>query len=104
MTAQTVDTLFLVLTGILPVLLIIRWRFKGALLGAAAVWILGIVSGVMLSALDPKRDMAMLDSIWLLFGWIGGLLYCMPIWGILKMVRMGLGRMTSRSHQKQQTQ
>ena len=99
MIAHSVDILFLAAAVILPIPLIIRWRFKGAILGAAIVWLLLAVSGIVLSELDPEREAGMLDSVWLLFGWIGGLLYCVPIWGLQELVRKAIGNRKDGSQQ-----
>jgi membrane protein YqaA with SNARE-associated domain len=76
----------------LPVWLIIRMRWIGLLLGVLSHWWIGIATGVILSELDPQREGAMLDVIWLVGGWIAGLIYCLPIFGIRELVAWVSGR------------
>lgn len=86
--AQTVDRLALLIAILLPILLVWRYRAIGVVLGALAVWVtLGVV-GVLLSALDPQREGALLDSIWRLFGWIAGLVYCLIIYLALRIAAL----------------
>ncbi len=92
MSPQSVDVLFLFAAAILPIVFIALWRFRGAILGVLTVWGLLALAGPVRSALDPDRDAQMLDTIWLLSGWIGGILYCGPIWATAEAVRRALGR------------
>ena len=73
--AEFVDTGSLAVATVGPVLLVLRWGHRGVFLGAAFAWLIGIAAGDVLAALDPSRDTAMLDSIWVLFGWAGTLAY-----------------------------
>jgi hypothetical protein len=86
MTAHLADQICLWAAFIVPIPLIGAYRWIGVALGTVAVWGILLLAGVWISSLDPKRDAAMLDSIWLLFGWIGGLLYCLPIFGLRELV------------------
>lgn len=86
--AQTVDYVAQFIAILLPIFLVWRYRAKGVVFGALAVWVtLGMV-GALLSALDPQRDAALLDSIWLLFGWIAGLIYCVLIYFTLRLMTL----------------
>lgn len=52
-------------------------------------WSSLIVAGDLISQLDPSRlkgGTSMLDLIWLLFGWIAGLVYCLLIYGLKRLV------------------
>lgn len=80
MTPQTADTICLLIAAIVPIPLVLRWNWVGVALGTVVVWGSLALAGFLLSALVPEREGAILDSIWLLFGWIGGLIYCAPIY------------------------
>jgi hypothetical protein len=80
MNPQAVDTICLLVAAILPIPLILRWNRLGVALGALVVWGSLIVAGILLSALDPRHEAGILDATWLLFGWFGGLMYCLPIY------------------------
>lgn len=74
--AQFVDVGSLVVAAVTPVGFVLRWQRWGVFLGAAFAWLLLIVAGDVLSALDPTRDAALADSIWSLFGYPAMLIYC----------------------------
>ena len=86
MTPHLADQICLGIALIAPVPLILAFRWIGVALGVAVVWAALAIAGVWISSLDPKRDAAILDSIWLLFGWVAGLLYCLPILGLREFV------------------
>src|SRR5262249_45673330 len=90
-TPQVADTLCLLIAAIVPIPFVLRWNWRGVMLGTVVVWASLVMAGFLLAALDPRREGAMLDSIWLLFGWIGGLLYCVPIY-LAKHVALWLWR------------
>ena len=87
MDPHVADRFFLLTALLAPIPLIVFWRLKGAFVGALIPWVVGVVAGEVLSDLDPDRDAAILDSVWFLFGWAGGLLYCMPIYAVGEFVR-----------------
>jgi hypothetical protein len=91
MTAHTVDSICVLRAATLPIPLILRWNRLGIALGTLVVWSVLIVAGELLSAMDPTRDGRVVDCVWLLFGWIGGLIYCVPIY-LIKRVVVCLGR------------
>ena len=66
----------LVLALGIPIPLVLFFRWRGVVYGAIFHWIVLIAAGQWLIALDPNRSSGILDSIWLLGGWIQGLLYC----------------------------
>ncbi len=74
--AQFVDVGSLVVAAVTPVGFVLRWQRWGVVLGAAFAWLLLLVAGNALSALDPTRDAALTDSIWFLFGCPAMLIYC----------------------------
>ena len=80
MTPQIVDKLCLLVATFLPVALVLRWNWLGVALGTVTVWGSLALAGFLLSALDPGRDAGILDGVWLIFGWLGGLLYCLAIY------------------------
>jgi hypothetical protein len=81
-TAQLVDVIFLLVALVVPVWLIIRFNIVGLILGALFFWVVLILCYELLNQLDPKRDRAIHDALWLGVGWFGGLMYCLPIYGI----------------------
>lgn len=83
---QVVDIGSLVLAAVGPALFILRWDRRGVALGAVYAWLLLLAAGAALSALDPSREMAVLDSIWLLFGWIATLLYSAVVYGAIRLI------------------
>ncbi|RYG86107.1 hypothetical protein EON77_04390 [bacterium] len=95
--ADAVDQLCLWLGTVVPVAAILRWRWKGVLFGTLFVWALGIYSGIVLSALDPRRDAAMLDAIWRLTGWLGSGVYCLLILAARELVAAGIREWKRRS-------
>jgi hypothetical protein len=88
-TPHLADQICLWSAAIIPILLIARFRVLGVFAGALFVWFALYLAGVWVQSLDPKRDAAMLDSLWLLFGWIGGLIYCLPIFGLRELLWYG---------------
>lgn len=86
MSPQTVDATCLVVAAALPIPLILRWNWRGVVCGTLVVWGSLVAAGALLSALDHSRQGGVLDGIWLLFGWIGGLLYCMPIYAMKRII------------------
>jgi membrane-bound ClpP family serine protease len=85
--AELVDTGSLVVAIVGPVLLVLRWKRSGVLLGAAFAWLTLIVAGEALSALDPSREGALGDSFWVLFGWVATLAYSSLIYAALRITR-----------------
>ncbi|MGE3822415.1 MAG: hypothetical protein AB7I30_23620 [Isosphaeraceae bacterium] len=86
MSPQTVDNACLIAAAILPVPLILRWNWLGVLLGTLIVWGSLVVAGVLLAELDPAREAGVLDGVWLLFGWLGGLLHRVPIYVVKRVI------------------
>jgi hypothetical protein len=82
MSPQAADTICLLVAVIVPIPLILRWNLLGVFLGTLVVWSSLFLAGILLSKLDPERGVSVLDGVWLLFGWIGGLMYCVPIYGV----------------------
>jgi hypothetical protein len=98
MTPHLADQICVSTAIIVPLPLIIAYRWIGVAIGTIAVWGILNLAGIWISSLDPKRDGGLLDIVWLLFGWVGGLLYCLPIFGVRELVasilrrrRAGLG-------------
>jgi hypothetical protein len=96
--ADFVDIGFLVVAIVSPVLFVLRWERWGVLLGAAFAWLILIVAGDALSALDPSRDAALTDSIWVLFGWVATLAYSSLVDMAVRVIRaLRLRRKRSRT-------
>jgi hypothetical protein len=75
--------------AIIPLPSIVAFRWVGVALWDHSLAGLGhpAVRGFWISSSRPlTREGAMLDSIWLLFGWIGGLLLLLPIFGLRELV------------------
>ena len=87
--AHIVDHACLAVAYVLPVITVLRWNLIGVVIGTLVVWGSLAVAGPLISQLDPSRlegGTAMLDVIWLLAGWIAGLLYCLLIYGSKRLV------------------
>lgn len=82
MTAHLADQICVWAAVLIPLPLIAAFRWVGVALGAIFVWLILLIAGIWISALDPTHGSAGSDTIWLAFGWIGGLLYCLPIFGL----------------------
>jgi hypothetical protein len=88
-TAHFVDAVCLAVAYILPLLIVLRWNLRGVFLGTLVFWGLLAAAGPLISQLDPSRlegGTAMLDTIWLLGGWIMGLFYCLLIYGAKRLI------------------
>lgn len=83
--ARIVDIACVLLAAILPIVLIWRWNVLGLALGVLTVWMILALAGVILSALDPSRDAALMDAIWYALGWLGGLIYCLPLYALKRL-------------------
>lgn len=82
--ARLADYLGMALALIVPAYVVLRfprWQIT-VLLGTFFFWVITVAQGHLLAALDPHRDAAMLDSIWLLIGWIPGLVYSWLLYGM----------------------
>ena len=88
MTAQQADTLYFSLSLALPILVIALTRKAWIAIPLAAVldWSVLVLAGLKLQELDPERDAAMTDGIWLLFGIIPALIFASILWAIKQFV------------------
>jgi hypothetical protein len=86
MSAYTADAICIYLSAIIPIVLIFVFRWRGFIYGVLTVWIMGIIAGYLLSGFDPDRGGSVRDTVWLLGGWIGGILYCLPLLGIRELL------------------
>jgi len=92
MTNQTfwidvLDKFILLLTVGMPWLFVHRWRWLGVFLGTIWVWASLFIAGMMLHNLDSTRNAAILDHLWMFFGWLVGLVYSGVIFGILGLLK-----------------
>lgn len=83
MPSELLDALFTGLAFAVPVVLVVTFRARGILYGAAWHWMTLIIAGKYLDLVDSQRDGAMLDGIWFLFGWVWALAYCAVIYGVV---------------------
>ncbi|MCB9852516.1 MAG: hypothetical protein H6819_05435 [Phycisphaerales bacterium] len=97
--AQLVDWGAILLAATVPVLAVRRFGRLGIIIGGLAVWFILGAAGPVLNALDPKRDAAVVDSIWILGGWVGGLIYASMIYALLMAFRIGGPRLRPRTNE-----
>jgi hypothetical protein len=95
--AQMVDKICLAVAFVLPILVVIRWNWYGVVLGTLIHWGTLFVAGELISEIAPgsRGDChGMLDILWLLGGWVSGVVYCLVIFAIkcLVLFLMRLGR------------
>jgi hypothetical protein len=85
--------------ALLPVALVGVFRWPGVAPGVLAVWGTGVVAEDLLSALDPLRNenWETPNHIWMLFGWVYGLLYSLAILGVREGVRRLHKRLTAQT-------
>ena len=81
------DKIFLVLAFAVPVALVVKFKSFGIIYGAGWHWMILIIAGEYLNMADPSRHAAMLDHIWIMFGWIWAILYCAGIYMITYLFR-----------------
>ena len=86
------DRILLIVALVVPILCVARWNLRGAIVGALFFWVVLVIAGWILSRLDTDRGTTVGDTVWLLFGWFGGLLYCLPIYGIKRLYLFLCGR------------
>jgi hypothetical protein len=84
MKPEVVDTIFLIISLVAPIYFVFRGRklWISITLGTLTNWIALLLAGMVLSKMDENREAAMIDSFWLLFGWIVSLGYCGILVGI----------------------
>ena len=75
MSPQVIDKLMFLIAFAVPVILVLRFKRRGVVYGAITTWITLVICGKWLNVLDPKRNGGILDTIWLLFGWIPSVIY-----------------------------
>jgi hypothetical protein len=85
--AQLVDKVGLWISLGVPVVFVWRFRWWGVAVGALFQWIALIAVGIALHELDPNRDAGLLDAVWLLFGWVAAMLYCVTIMAAIQLIR-----------------
>jgi hypothetical protein len=86
MKPETVDLLCMVTAFLAPIILIIYLRWIGLALGALVSWVSLVIAGYWLSALDPKREVLFLDTLWLFIGWIPSAIYATIIFGLRELI------------------
>jgi hypothetical protein len=80
--AHTVDRILFVLAFAVPVFCVVRYNFRGTLVGAFFFWIILLLAGPVSSGFDPERHATVVDGVWLLFGWVAGFLYAFALYGL----------------------
>lgn len=86
-TALMVDRAFVIAIVLAPPMIVLGLRRTGYFLGVFTFWMLGIIAGEYLTWLDRAHHSKMLDHIWILFGWLAGLVYCLPFLIVAKLLR-----------------
>ena len=99
---ELADAICLSVAVVVPILLIVQYRWIGFVLGVLTVWGSLYVAGLWLNALDAQRDSAFGDALWRIFGWVGGLMYCTPLFAVVEYARRQLRarRHSSRMNEK----
>jgi hypothetical protein len=67
---KTFDTIVNNIAFLLPIYFVLRFNRLGVATGAISLWLLLWLEGHVLFVYDKEREGALLDSIWILFGWI----------------------------------
>lgn len=84
---QNIDTLLFPILGLLSVVLMFRLSLRGLFLSFFIIWLVPYMWGsVLLSAVDTTRS-SFFDHVWLLFGWIASLAWCLLVFLTSKGVR-----------------
>ena len=96
-----VDRILVAAALILPIISVLALKRRGIIIGAFVQWVTIGAAGPILSSLDPKREGGILDSIWILGGWIFCLIYASFIYLTIKLIRYGLQRMSRETPQHQ---
>lgn len=78
-------SLIVVVLG-LPVFLVIRLGWRGVFIGAFAMWVSAYLAGEIQRAGDPKSD-SLGPAVWIVMGWLVGLVYCTFALGACQLVR-----------------
>lgn len=88
-TPKFVDNIFLIIAFSAPIYFIFRCRtiWISLTLETLTNWIVLLLAGMVLSKMDDNREGAMIDSFWLLFGWVISLGYCGLLVGIKFIVK-----------------
>lgn len=98
MSPNQIDALCLIMAAVLPVIAV--WKMKrawlGLAIGAFCNWGMLVFAGMILHAMDSQRDATMLDTIWLLFGWIASLVYA----GMLAAIKIGIQQRLERKNEQ----
>ena len=90
--AYLADILLLLLAALVaPAFLVWKLNRVGVWLGAAVVWGTLILAGWVLKELDLERGGRMNGPVWLFFGWLPSLLYCIML-DFLKRLYVHLAR------------
>ena len=84
--AHIADRILLIIALVVPILCVARWNLRGVLVGALFFWVVLMLAGSILARLDPERGASVGDGVWLLFGWLAGLLYCLPLYGLKRFI------------------
>ena len=84
---QSVDQFCLWFSVLAPACVVLPFRRALFTVPLAAVipWVTLWVCGRLLSDLDPEREGGIVDSIWLLFGWLPSLLYALALYGLRRL-------------------
>lgn len=96
--ATAADLLLLLAALALPAAIVVRWGWRGIVPAGLAHWLILVAAGRVLSALDPAREAGLIDSIWLLLGWIAGLAYASAVFLLDRLARLAARRARPRRH------
>jgi hypothetical protein len=91
MDLKTFDSIFLMISVLFTTLAVLGFNRSGVIAGTLSLWLSWWLEDDILSAYDKDRS-GLLDSIWILFGWIFCYTYCVIIYffkfGILTLLKM----------------
>ena len=93
---ELADKLLLAFALVAPLIVIWMLGYTGIFIGTILAWGSLVVAGWMLSQFDPGHQAGMLDSIWLLLGWLPSLVYCVAIFGAIQASKFSASWMKGR--------
>ena len=76
-----IDVAVLILSHIVPIILIAKYKMIGYLFGTVFVWLSLFFWGIIIHKIDPPADgVTMVNHLWLFSGWLYGLIILGPVY------------------------
>jgi len=88
MSLKNIDIAVLILTHVIPIFLIIKFRMYGYLAGVLFVWISLYIWGIVVHTIDPGNNGNMINHVWLFSGWLYGIIIFYPVYFICRRIRV----------------